>query len=200
MDLKELIAQGIKNSLSYEDYRAEITAMVANQATSGDQQTAALIDYTMLNDRRMKRWDKTIKVPDTVKQKVSAFKGHITWLVLTESWCGDAAHVIPVINKIAELSDHIDLRLVYRDENDALMNAFLTNGSKSIPKVIMIDSKTSEVMGTYGPRPSEATQIVLDYMSENSTITPEFKEELQGWYNSDKGQTAINDLLKLLNL
>jgi hypothetical protein len=124
----------------------------------------------------------------------------VTWLVLTESWCGDAAHVIPVINKIAELSDHIDLKLVYRDENEALMNAFLTNGSRSIPKLIMIDSHSGEVLDTFGPRPSEATQLVLDYKAKHGVLTPEFKEELQHWYNTDKGQNTIEDLIQLLNL
>ena len=31
----------------------------------------------------------------------------ITWLVLTEGWCGDAAQTLPIINKIAKESDLI---------------------------------------------------------------------------------------------
>jgi len=33
----------------------------------------------------------------------------------------------------------------------------------------------------------------------HGTITPEFKEILQQWYNKDKGQSTIEDLVKLLN-
>ena len=33
--------------------------------------------------------------------------------------------MIPALNKIAELSPNIDLKLVLRDENEALMNQFL---------------------------------------------------------------------------
>ena len=198
--VEDSIKNGLKHGISYAEYRKEVEDFVANTATSGEAQTEALINYTMLNNRRMRRWDKTVKIHEEVKQKVSAFKRHVTWLVLTKSWCGDAAHMIPVMNKIAELSDYIELKLVYRDQHEALMNAFLTNGSKSIPKLIMIDELSGEVLDTYGPRPSKATQLVQEYKNAHGALTPEFKEDLQHWYNTDKGQNTIEDLLKLLDL
>ncbi|TDA78733.1 thioredoxin family protein, partial [Halomonas marinisediminis] len=83
---------------------------------------------TKLNAKRMKRWDKTLKVSEEAKAKIEKLDKKVTWLVLTETWCGDAAHVLPVINKVAETSENISLGLVFRDENEALMNQFLTNG------------------------------------------------------------------------
>ena len=198
--MESIIALNVTNSKSYQEYRTIVTQLAEQNLTSGNDTSEAMVNYTMLNDRRMKRWDKTIKVSDEVKERVSNFKGDITWLVLTESWCGDAAHVVPAINKIAELSDNIDLKLVFRDENEELMNEFLTNGSKSIPKLIMVDNLSDEVINTFGPRPSKATQLVNDYKAKYGTLTPEFKEELQHWYNTDKGQNTINDLLNLLGV
>ena len=119
--------------------------------------------------------------------------------MLTESWCGDAAHIMPVINKVAELNDNINYKIVLRDENEALMNQFLTNGGKSIPKLIMIDDETNEVVNTFGPRPSVATQFVNNYKAEHGKLTPEFKEDLQRWYNKDKGQSTIKDLAALIS-
>ena len=92
---------------------------------------------------------------------------------------------MPVINKIAELHDGIDLKLVLRDENDALMNQFLTNGGKAIPKLIMIDNETDNVISTFGPRPTVATQMVNTYKADHGQLSPVFKEELQQWYNKD---------------
>ena len=198
--MESIIALNVTNSKSYQEYRTIVTQLVEQNSTSGNDTSEAMVNYTMLNDRRMKRWDKTIKVSDEVIKRVSNFKGDITWLVLTESWCGDAAHVVPAINKIAELSDNIDLKLVFRDENEELMNEFLTNGSKSIPKLIMVDNLSDEVINTFGPRPSKATQLVNDFKAKHGTLTPEFKEELQHWYNTDKGQNTINDLLNLLGV
>lgn len=194
------IKDSLLKSRSYSKYRNEVIEFVANNSTSGNEKTEDLSNYTRLNDNRMRRWDKTLKVSDEVKEMLSHFKGDVTWLVLTESWCGDAAHVIPVLNKIAELSDNIDLKLVYRDENEDLMSNFLTHGNKSIPKLIMIDNRSGEVMDTYGPRPALVTELVNDYKSKHGSLTLEFKEELQQWYNTDKGENTMRDLLKLLNL
>ena len=196
----DIIDSALPKSITYQDYRELVNTLVENNATTGFDKSEAMVNYTMLNDRRMKRWDKTVKVSDEVKNRLSNFSGDVTWLVITESWCGDAAHVVPAINKIAELHDGIDLKLVLRDENDALMNQFLTNGGKAIPKLIMIDNTSGQVTDTFGPRPSVATKLVNDYKAMHGKLTDEFKEDLQRWYNQDKGQTAIEDLLQLLGV
>lgn len=197
-DLSKIINDSLTKSTSYQEYRELVKELVAKNGTTGETQSEALANYTMLNDRRMKRWDKTIKVSDEVKAEVAAVDRDMTWIVLTESWCGDAAHLMPVMNKIADLNDGIDFRVVLRDENEALMNQFLTNGGKSIPKLIMLDNTTGDIVNTFGPRPSEATKLVNDYKAEHGKLTPEFKEDLQQWYNKDKGQNAIKDLVALL--
>ena len=199
-EIKKIIKESLDNSMSYKEYRLLMADLVKTQATTGLDKSLDMVAYTVLNEQRMKRWDKTIKVSEEAQEKIKSYKGDVTWLVLTESWCGDAAHVIPVINKMAELNANINLKLVLRDENDALMQQFLTNGGKSIPKLIMIDNTSGEVLGTFGPRPDAATQLVKDYLAEHGTITEEFKEILQGWYNKDKGQNTISDLLKLKGL
>lgn len=194
-DLKNTIKDSLNKSTSYQDYRDLVRQLAIDKATTGEAQTDALINYTMLNDRRMKRWDKTVKISEVVKEKISNSSKEMTWLVITESWCGDAAHLMPVMNKIAALNDKIDFKVVLRDENEALMNQFLTNGGKSIPKLIMLDNVTGDVIDTFGPRPTAATELVNDYKAKHGKLTPEFKEDLQQWYNKDKGQSAIEDLV-----
>ncbi|WP_299127895.1 thioredoxin family protein [uncultured Winogradskyella sp.] len=196
--INTIISESLKKATSYKDYRDAVSQLVDQQSTTGNEKTEALVNYTVLNDRRMKRWDKTVKVSDEAKVKIENFKGNHTWLVLTESWCGDAAHIMPVINKVASLNPNIEYKVVLRDENEDLINQFLTNGGKAIPKLIAIDNDTKAVMHTFGPRPSVATQMVNDYKAKHGQLTPEFKEDLQRWYNKDKGQSSIADLLELL--
>ncbi|TVZ58040.1 thioredoxin-like protein [Flavobacteriaceae bacterium MAR_2010_105] len=198
--IQDKIILETKTNFSYSQYRELVKQMVERNSTTGSEKTEALINYTMLNDRRMNRWDKTIKIPKDISSRVASFKGNITWLVITESWCGDAAHVVPIINRIAELNENIDLKLILRDENNEIMNQFLTNGARAIPKLIMIDNDSQAVINTYGPRPSVLTQMVKEYKDMYGLLTPEFKEDLQIWYNRDKGQTIINDLLSLLGV
>ncbi|SDR82889.1 Thiol-disulfide isomerase or thioredoxin [Formosa sp. Hel1_31_208] len=198
--LNQIIKDSLKRAISYQDYRKLVQQLVKEESTSGDDKTEALANYTMLNDRRMKRWDKTVKISEDIKTKLFNYKGNITWLVITESWCGDAAHVIPVLNKLAELNPNINLKLVFRDENEALMDQFLTHGGRAIAKLIMIDNNIGDVTATFGPRPSEATKMVAAYKREHGQLTPDFKEDLQGWYNKDKGQNIINDVMSMLGL
>lgn len=198
--VKDIIKAGLNNSMDYASFRKLMGKLVDTHSTTGADKSEDMVGYTVLNEQRMKRWDKTIKVGPEAQEKIAGFKGDVTWLVIAESWCGDAAHVVPVINKVAELNDSIDLRIVLRDDNDALMQQFLTNGGKSIPKLIMLDNATDEVVGTFGPRPTGATAMVEDFKIKHGGITPEFKETLQAWYNKDKGQNIVENLLELLDL
>lgn len=193
----ELIKESLDKATSYQEYRTLVEDMVTEGKSTGENQTEELSNYTMLNHKRMKRWDKTLKVNDNVASSVDR---KITWLVLTESWCGDAAHSMPVMNKVAELNPNITYKVLLRDENLELMNHFLTNNAMSIPKLIMVDDETKEVLGDWGSRPSIATDLVNDYKKEHGKLTPEFKQDLQVWYNKDKGQNMLSDLEELLTL
>ncbi|MBU2995567.1 thioredoxin family protein [Cellulophaga baltica] len=194
-DTTTIIEDSLPKAISYEEYRTMVAKLVEEKKATGIVQTEALTNYTMLNDKRMKRLDKTTKFSDEAIAKIEAFNNKVTWLVLTESWCGDAAQTMPVMNKMANLNDNIDFKVVLRDENTELMNLFLTNGGMSIPKLVMLDSETNEVLGDWGPRPSEATKMVEDYKNTHGTLTPEFKKDLQMWYTKDKGQNTLNDIL-----
>ena len=197
---KELVQKGISKAMSYQDYRILIDNLSEEGKSTGSEQNEALTNYTVLNQRRMKRLDKTLKISDEAVKKINAFDKKVTWLVLTESWCGDAAQTMPMMNKVAELSDNISFKVILRDENLEVMNRFLTNNTMSIPKLVMVENATGEILGEWGSRPKTATQMVIDYKIEHGTLSPEFKEELQVWYNKDKGQSTLSDLMELLAL
>ena len=196
--MKNIIENSLENSLSYLEYRDLINDLLAEGKSTGENQSESYLNYSKLGNARMKRLDKTFKLSeDAIKNIQNSQKKH-TWIVLTEGWCGDAAHALPVMDKISRISKNVDLKIVLRDENESLMNQFLTNGSKSIPKLVAIDSVTKEVINTWGPRPSIATKKVNDYKAANGTLDADFKEELQVWYNKNKGENIENDLLSLL--
>lgn len=195
-----IINDGLSKSYSYEVYRNIVHELALDGKTTGETQSKALIEYTQLNDRRMNRWDKTLKIPAAIQEKIAKVSKKLVFLVLTESWCGDASPSLPVMNSIAALNPNIEFRIVLRDENLELMNQFLTTNAMSIPKLIIIDNENEEVLADWGPRPSIATKMVQEYKAEHGTLTPEFKQELQVWYNKDKGQNILNDIVALLPL
>ena len=196
----DLVLSGIEKGMSYQTYRDLVQDLAKKRATTGPEQLESLINYTELNDRRMARWDKTLKISEETRETITNLDSNLVFLVLSESWCGDASPSLPVINKIAELNENIDLKIVLRDENLPLMDKFLTNGSRSIPKLSVWDMDKEAVVGEWGPRPSIATQMVDDYKKEHGKLTAEFKQNLQIWYNKDKGQNTLEDLVQLLTL
>jgi thiol-disulfide isomerase/thioredoxin len=194
----ELIKEKLSETIDYKTYRNIVTELANEGLSTSPEQTEDNTNYTKLNDARMRRLDKTIKVPAAMAEKFMSFRGNQTWLVITESWCGDAAQSIPAMNKLAELSDGIDLRIIYRDMHPELMDAFLTNGTRSIPKLIVFNKGTEEILYEWGSRPEAAAKMVNDYKALHRTLTPEFKQDLQVWYNKDKGQSILQDLSEII--
>lgn len=192
----ELLLQSLKNSFSYPQYLDLLEVLVRDGRTTGEL-TRDRVNFTALNLKRIERLNKTIKLSPDQKEFFQNLRTRQTWLVFLESWCADGAQTIPVLNKIAEVSANIDLKIILRDEHPELMNNFLTNGTRSIPKLIILD-KDLEVMETWGPRSNTATQMVSDYKKEYGKIDADFKAKLQVWYNKDRGISIINELIDLV--
>ncbi|MDF4220565.1 thioredoxin family protein [Maribacter sp. M208] len=193
--IEDLIKKGLETGFSYAEYRALVADLAEKGTSTGPEQTEALTQYTQLNNSRMRRWDKTLKFSDEAVAKIKSVDQKISWLVLSESWCGDASPALPVMNKITEINPNITLSIILRDENLDLMDQFLTNGGRSIPKLIAFKEEKGSLVSTWGPRSAKATRLVEDYKAEHGKLTPEFKQELQLFYNKDKGQSILEDLL-----
>jgi hypothetical protein len=194
--MKKIIEKSLENTFTYQEYRDLVSNLLTENKSTGNEQSEALTNYSLLNDRRMKRLDKTIKISEETITEIKKVNEPQTWLVLTEGWCGDAAQNLPVINKIAEVNSLIDLKLVLRDDHEELMDLFLTNGGKAIPKLIALD-KENNVIDTWGPRPTTAAKMVVNYKTKNGGLDAQFKQDLQVWYNKDKGKDVQNDFVAL---
>ncbi|MGB5318581.1 thioredoxin family protein [Eudoraea sp.] len=197
---KALIAKALENAYEYKDYRILVDKLATEGKTTGTDQKISLVEYTQLNSRRMKRWDKTFRFSEDSLEELKKLHKPALWLVITESWCGDAAPSLPIMNKISQENNKINLKVVLRDENEELIKHFNTNGALSIPKLIMMDPTSLEVLNTWGPRPSTATQMAQEFKEAHGSLTADFKENLQQWYNKDKGQNISEDLINLLAL
>ena len=195
--MKKTIQETLLNSFSYPTYRKIVAELIAQGKSTGHDQSEALLHYSELNETRMHRLEKTIEITDDVKAKLQNIEKKYIWLVLSEGWCGDAAQILPVIYKMAELTNQIELKIALRDDNDALMQHFLTNGGKAIPKLFILDSDTSEIIADWGPRPNGAKQLILDYKATHGVIDETAKVELQKWYLHDKGISIQNEIMEL---
>jgi hypothetical protein len=195
----EFFKEKFEKSLTYSEYKDLVLKLSENKATTGADQSESRIANTRLNAARMKRIDKTTEMLTEAGEAFANLKKEYAWLVLTESWCGDSAQNIPVINKLAELSNAIQIRFLFRDENPELMECCLTNGTKSIPKLISVDSRTFNLLGTWGPRPAPAQNMMLEYKTKKHKAYEEVQRDIAVWYNEDKGVTLQKEFIELVN-
>ena len=196
--MKTAIAKALFNSHPYLEYRKLVSDLLLENKSTGNEQSDDLTNYSTLNETRMNRLDKTMKITDENTLKLKSLKKEYIWLVISEGWCGDAAQLLPVVNKMALESGKIDLRIVLRDENEDLMNLFLTNKSKSIPIVIIVDKQTGELMGHWGPRPKAAITLIQDYKKKFGVVDETAKTNLQLWYLHDKGLSTQQEIIDLM--
>ena len=187
----------LERSMSFAEYMALIESVVIEGKTTGPTQLGALADFTRLNLQRMKRLSKTVEINNGSKIALKENTRPIYWLVITEAWCGDAAQNIPVIEKIAAENDNIETRYILRDENPELMDQFLTNGGKAIPKLIVLNSD-HKVVAHWGPRPAGAIKLIVDYKAEHGVVDEPAKAALQMWYLHDKGLSTQRELLDIM--
>lgn len=197
---REISSEIIEKGYSYDEYRDLIDELLSEGKTTGENHSDSMLHFTKMNVHRMKRHDKRTDLNDDLIEKLDDVKEEWIWLVITEAWCGDAAQSLPIINKMAEASDNITLRLVLRDENLDLMDQFLHNGrSRSIPKLICIDANTHDVVGDWGPRPQEAQELYESLRSDTDLKYQQVAERLHKWYADDQGQEIQKEFIHAID-
>jgi len=185
-----------EQGMDYQTYRALIDQLLLEGKATGD--VTYDLHYTKMNVQRMSRVDKTASLTDEITSTINQLEGNYKFLVITEGWCGDAAQIVPVFNKIAAASlGKIDLKFVLRDKNLPLIDAHLTNGGRAIPVLLVLNETGDKVLASWGPRPPVLQELLKEWRKE-TTEMPILAEKLHGWYAKDKTQSTQAELNLLL--
>jgi hypothetical protein len=113
-------------------------------------------------------------------------------MVIAADWCGDAANTVPVLARLADLIPGMELRILPRDDHPEVMNAYLTNGTRSIPIAIALDESMG-ILGHWGPRPTALQEWVIAH--KKLMPSPQRYAYARRWYAKDKGETTLRELL-----
>ncbi len=199
MEKKKAIENALGNAMSFGLYLDLIEALHKDNKATSFQDNEEFYNYSKLGYSRMKRVYKTVSLNSELEKKVTDIQSPQTWLLITESWCGDASQTVPIIAKLADLNNSIELKIVLRDSQEDLMVHYLTNGGKSIPILAILDEELNEI-SRWGPRPEPAQNKVLEYKSLPDPKPPysELSTEIQKWYNADKGILTQKEILDIL--
>lgn len=154
------------------------------------------LDYTKLNQTRMNRWFKTGQLTPAFTAAIQHITEFQHWIIITEPWCGDAAHSVPFLEMASHLNPLIKVTYELRDSAPFRINEYLTNNGKSIPKLIIRNAAGYD-LATWGPRPKECQELFLRLTAEKADYDT-VKMETQKWYNANKGQDLQQELTEIL--
>lgn len=193
-----LDAARLSSAYTYAAYRRLIDELMALNRTTGTTQTEELVQYARLNVQRMQRIDKTVQLLPELQTALAELPQRYVWLVITEGWCGDAAQIVPVLEAVAQASHgQLTTRYLLRDEHLDLMDRYLTNGGRSIPKLVVLHADTLTEAATWGPRPATAQEL-FTRLKQEQVSHEEFVTQLHGWYAKDRTLSTQHELLALV--
>ena len=182
------------SAMSYEHYLDDLTLYLQGNNKHQLEYDENLLPHIIEATQIIDRIETELK---QIELKPLSSNLDILLLCISEYWCGDAANVLPHVNTFTQRCDRIKMRVLFRDQNESLINKFLTNGGKSIPIIIAIDEITSEVIGSWGPRP----QFIQDYVLESKSKQVPFSQlwqQVKLMYDQDFGKTIVADIEHLL--
>lgn len=192
--MNDLIKDALKSkSLTFPEFLAKAEWKV----NSGEGIQPDLLEYTKLNIHRMKRILKTYTPSEEIAEKLKRVEREMTWMVITEDWCGDSAQNLPYIYKIAELSDKIRLLIIERDSNLEIMDQYLTMGARSVPKLVCFDDREHELF-QWGARPKGAAELIKNLKAEGIE-KEKMIEKLHLWYANNKGKEIEGEFSELID-
>ncbi|MCO5233928.1 MAG: thioredoxin family protein [Chitinophagales bacterium] len=187
-----------ESGMQWEAYRDMLDRLMLEGRTTGSEQSEDLLSYARLNLQRMKRIDKTFKEDSQLKDFFLHYQGQLKIIAITEGWCGDASQSVPVVANLVQLHpDKLDLRIILRDKDTELIDQFLTNGGRAIPKFIFLNGDY-QLGGNWGPRPKELQDIYIELKNQQLPFET-ISENIHSWYAKDKAKTIQNELLELLS-
>lgn len=157
---------------------------------------AAKIELIQLNQRRQHRWNKTLELNADLENEIVNIKNKMSWILITEPWCGDSAPIFPFLERLASLNDKIHLSINLRDGEDSMIDNYLSKGSKSIPILIVRDYEGNDLF-KWGSR-SKDLQLLVDELKKSDLSTEDQKIAQQKWYNQDKGKAFQDEFLSLI--
>jgi hypothetical protein len=190
-----------KHGMNYIEYLNLIDLLLTENKTTGIDQSDKNLNYAKLNQQRMHRLEKTIVLDGSYAAIFHKIEHAIEVLVITEGWCGDSAQICPWFHELEKVSNgKIKSYFLLRDEHLEIMDCFLTNGSRSIPKFIFFSPISGEVLATWGPRPKAIQDWFLDTKSKfPDLLKDEIGLQLHQFYTKDKGHEILSDLKNILN-
>jgi len=201
----------LENAMTYPAYVQMVRELCVRRVTTGNPEfkTTFWVDLTIESLAQIDVLMQSVILNQNTLKALQKQEMPLIWLAITEGWCVDSAHSLPIISKMSETNPFINLKVILRDKPPKIIDNFLTRGSRSIPKIICLDAESLVVLGTWGPRPIELqvkmmlrTRAVNKlFKKDNSTAQDRSKEIIaiiKEWYKKDETQSIQAEIIQSL--
>jgi hypothetical protein len=189
--------QQINTAIRFPEFLLLNQSLLLEGKTTGLTQTEEYVEFGRLNITRMQRLMKTVVLNGELRDILSRLSIPHTLIIITEGWCGDSAQIVPVLEHMRLACPFLDVVFLIRDENPQVMDQFLTNGARSIPKVVCVETTSLDIKWEWGPRPSELQSAVKALLAQQVTHA-EKSVFVQNWYNQNKTQAIQSEIMRLV--
>lgn len=185
------LLQSLPNQYSYSDFLALCRSLAAEDKATSNSDNPIYVEYSKKHLSTMEYWEQKNLLSVDAKS-IEIPPQH--WYVITEGWCGDSAHILPVLHQIKEAHQGVSMSIILRDEYPEAIDAYRTRGGRSIPKLVMVQG--DKVTGTWGPRP-ESCQHLHDRLTESKTNFSQLVQQVSDWYIEDNAKAIIAEVIKI---
>jgi thioredoxin family protein len=131
-------------------------------------------------------------------KRIRNLAGKVHVLAIAEAWCGDVRRNAPVLQRLADESNRIEVRYIARADALDVFQRYLTNGGEAIPKFVFFSDRFVET-GNWGPMPRAARLLIA--RGKAAQLHAEARKRVAERYAADTGRVEeISEILAELEI
>ncbi len=186
----------LEKGLSYEEYIASWENHIGQSLKGLDKKARKYLFYAKYNKERAGRVIDAFKMSEALMSLIDGIDTPQYWMVLTEDWCVDSAYALPIISNAASRNPHINMRILLRDDNLDIMDQYLTDGGRGIPKLVAFSAEGKELF-QWGPRP-QALKLKREDWKEEGVEGAMLSQKGAEWYDAGGWQKVETELINAI--
>lgn len=169
-----------------------------------------------------RRYD-AVRVPADVQDTLATYPVWLYWVLLVSNDTPDTLMVLPIVQRLAELSPRIDLRILADEDDLSALNALVDEvdldedlADIDLPRLFIFDEEWNQ-QAQWGPRPEAAEERLEQWLAANpdyeqlladdenadpvrlEQLISELMAQMRLWYNDDLTNAAIAEIMVLVN-
>lgn len=186
----------LQQGLTYDAYMDQWRRKNALPMKGLDKVARRMRYYSIYNLERQERVDSIYVMNARLRDLiVSGISGPQTWMFITEDWCVDSAHSLPILREAVALRQDLTLRILLRDENLDIMDRYLTEGRKSVPVFVGFDSEGRELF-KWGPYPKEI-HVIREELKASGAEGRVVSQTTVDWYAAEGWLEVERELIEM---